>query len=186
MQKYIYTVILLMTIISAAHAQRMLPGQKGMEINTGTLSSRQFRHNYYFNAGFSIMKKEGNYVLMALEYTRERSIYKAKQIPLETYTAEAGYSLRLFSDARKWMNLNLALTAVAGYERINKGDSVLFDGSQINTKGGLVYGAGGRLSLETYLSDRLVLLTQGNAKLLWNTSRDQVRPSAGIGLRFNF
>lgn len=186
MPKYIYTVIFLMTMIRVAHAQRMLPGQKGLEINTGSLSSRQFNHNYYFNAGLSMMKKEGNYVLVALEYTHERGTYKAKQIPLETYTAEAGYSLRLLSDTRKWMNLNGTLTAVAGYERINKGDSILFDGSQINNKGGLVYGAGSRLSLETYLNDRLVLLIQGSAKLLWNTSRDQLRPSAGIGLRFNF
>lgn len=186
MTKYIYTVICLMTMITATNAQRMLPGQKGVEINTGTLFSRQLRHNYYFNAGLAMMKNEGNYVLVALEYTHERSTYKAKQIPLETYTAEAGYSLRLLSDARKWMNLNGTLTAVAGYERINKGDSILFDGSQINTKGGLVYGAGGRLSLETYLNDRLVLLIQGNAKLLWNTSRDRLRPSAGIGLRYNF
>nr|WP_254640271.1 conjugal transfer protein TraO [Chitinophaga sp. GbtcB8] len=32
----------------------------------------------------------------------------------------------------------------------------------------------------------MVFLVQGRVKALWGTSREQFRPSAGIGLRVNF
>lgn len=186
MKRYIYVLVVVLTCINQVQAQRMLPGQKGLEVSTGTLSSKKPGRNYYLNVGLTVNGKNGNYWLCAVEYNHEYSSYKRLRIPLETYLAEGGYSLQLLADASKSITLNAALTATCGYEAINRGIELLYDGAVIKSQEGFVYGAGGRLSLETYLCDRMVLLLQGRIRMLWGTSTDQLRPSAGLGLRFNF
>ncbi|WP_298737431.1 conjugal transfer protein TraO [uncultured Chitinophaga sp.] len=94
--------------------------------------------------------------------------------------------MQLLGDAGKSVTFNAAFTLTGGHETINRGDELLYDGAIIKNQEGFVYGAGGRLSLETYLCDRIVLLVQGRTRVLWGTSTDQLRPSAGLGLRFNF
>lgn len=186
MSKYIYALILAFVCITAAQAQRMLPRQKGLELTAGTLSSKMPGRNYFLSAGLTINGRSGNYWLCALEYNHEYSSYKNLRIPLEAYMAEGGYSLLLLGNARKSITFNAALTLTGGYETINMGVNLLYDGAVIKNEERFVYGAGGRLSLETYLCDRIVLLVQGRARMLWGTSTDQLRPSAGLGLRFNF
>ncbi|ALU28393.1 MULTISPECIES: conjugal transfer protein TraO [Bacteroidota] len=186
MKYYIYTVILILIGITSANAQRMVPKQKALEVSAGILSDDKIGNDYYINLAMTVNGKNGNYWLWALEYNHEYSNYKELEIPVETYMAEGGYSLRLLGNFRKSINLNATLNGVIGYETFNRGKEMLFDGAEILNEESFVYGAGGRLSLETYLSDRFVLLIQGRTKVLWNTSRDQFRPSAGIGLRFNF
>ncbi len=84
------------------------------------------------------------------------------------------------------ITLNGGLTGVGGYEYVNKGDSVLVDGGVLQNKNQFVFGTGGRLSLEAYLSDRIVFMLQGRIKVLWGTDLERFRPSTGVGLRFNF
>lgn len=177
--------MLAMLSITAVQAQRMMPKQKGLEVNAGLLS-KDVKDNYYLNLTLTIYGMNGNYWIWGAEYTHGLADYRAVQIPLETYTGEMGYSLQLLGDARKTFTLNTGLTAVVGYETINRSEARLFDGSKILDKDNFIYGAGGRLSLETYLSDRFVLLLQGRTKVLWGTDLKQFRPSAGVGLRFNF
>jgi hypothetical protein len=186
MKKYIYTVILILMVITVTQAQRMLPKQKGMELNAGTLSNVHPGRNYYLNIGMTVNGKNGNYQLWALEYTHQYYEYKDLRIPNETYTAEGGYSFFLLGDARKNITLNTAITGVLGYESINQGEALLYDGAKIMTEDNFIYGAGARLSFETYLSDRFVLILQVRTKVLWGTDLEQFRPSAGVGLRFNF
>lgn len=186
MKKYIYSVLFILISSLASQAQRMLPGQKGIDINTGTLSNEDPSKNYYLNIELIVNGKNGNYQLWTLEYSNQYSLYKDLQIPHETYTAEAGYSIFLLGDTRRNITLNAILTAVGGYETINRGENTLPDGAQILNKDNFIYGGGGRLSLETYLSDRFVLLLQGRTKIIWGTDLKLFRPSVGAGLRFNF
>jgi len=186
MKHYIIALIIAIAFISPAKAQRMLPGQKGLEIYVGALSNAAPEKNYYLGLGISSFRKGGHYWLGALEYTREESIYKGTAVPLESYFGEGGYNLRVLGDARRWINLYASLSGVVGYETINRGQNLLYDGSLIRSSEGFAFGAGGRLSLETYLCERMVLLLQGRVRMLWGTSMDQFRPSAGLGLRFNF
>jgi hypothetical protein len=186
MKKYIYTMMFALIGITVAQAQRMLPKQKGLEVNAGTLSDDHPGKNYYLNIGMTVNGKNGNYQLWALEYTRQYYDYKDLRIPWETYAVEGGYSFFLLGDARKNIALNAAVTGVLGYESINRGETQLFDGAKILTEDNFIYGAGGRLSFETYLSDLFVLILQGRIKVLWGTGLEQFRPSAGVGLRFNF
>ncbi|HEX8013838.1 MAG TPA: conjugal transfer protein TraO, partial [Flavobacterium sp.] len=84
------------------------------------------------------------------------------------------------------ITLNAGITGVVGYENINRGETMLYDGAKIMSEDNFIYGAGGRLTFETYLSDRFVLVLQGRTKVLWSTDLRQFRLSAGVGLRFNF
>lgn len=186
MKKYIYVVMLVLMGITASQAQRMLPKQKGLEVNAGVLSNDKIGNDYYFNVAMTVNGKNSNYQLWALEYTSQYHQYKELRIPQETYTAEGGYSFFLLGDVRKIITLNAALTGVFGYESINRGEIMLYDGAKILSADNFIYGAGGRLSFETYLSDRFVLLLQGRTKVFWGTELGQFRPSAGMGLRFNF
>ncbi|MBB4801675.1 conjugal transfer protein TraO [Flavobacterium aquidurense] len=186
MKKYIYTVMLLFIAITVTQAQRMLPKQKGLEISTGILSDNKIGNDYYINIGVTVNGKNGNYQLSALEYTHQYHNYKDLRIPQETYTAEGGYSLFLLGDTRKNITLNAAITGVVGYESINRGEALLYDGAKIVSEDNFIYGAGGRITFETYLSDRFVFILQGRTKVLWGTDLRQFRPSAGVGLRFNF
>src|SRR5690554_7308212 len=186
MKKYIYTVMLILMTITVTQAQRMLPKQKGLEISTGVLSDDKIGNDYYISLGMTVNGKNGNYQLWALEYTHQYHNYKDLRIAQETYTAEGGYSLFLLGDARKNIALNAAITGVVGYETINRGEAMLYDGAKILNEDNFIYGAGGRLSFETYLSDRFVIVLQGRTKVLWGTDMQQFRPTAGLGLRFNF
>ncbi|HLR71110.1 MAG TPA: conjugal transfer protein TraO [Pseudogracilibacillus sp.] len=186
MKKYIYMLMLLIIGTTASHAQRMLPKQKGLEINTGVLSDDRIGNDYYLNIGMTINGKNGNYQLWGLEYTHQYHDYKTIRIPLETYTVEGGYSFFLLGDFGKNITLNAGITGVVGYEQVNRGKSLLDDGAKILSEDNFIYGLGGRLSLETYLSDWLVLLLQGRTKALWGTDLKQFRPSVGVGLRINF
>jgi hypothetical protein len=186
MKKYIYTVMLILMAITVTQAQRMLPKQKGLEISAGVLSNDKIGNDYYVSAAMTVNGKNGNYQLWALEYTHQYHDYKDLRIPQETYIAEGGYSFFLLGDARKNITLNFGITGTVGYETINRGEKMLYDGAKILSDDNFIYGAGGRLTFETYLSDRFVLVLQGRTKVLWGTDLQQFRPSAGVGLRFNF
>lgn len=186
MKKYIYTMMFILVGISVVQAQRMLPKQKGLEISAGILSNDKIGNDYYISAAMTINGKNGNYLFWALEYTHQYHDYKDLRIPQETYSAEGGYSFFLLGDARKNITLNLGITGVVGYENINRGEAMLYDGAKILSEDNFIYGAGGRFTFETYLSDRFVLVLQGRTKVLWGTDLEQFRPSAGVGLRFNF
>nr|WP_298000678.1 conjugal transfer protein TraO [uncultured Flavobacterium sp.] len=186
MKKYIYTVMLLFVAITVTQAQRMVPKQKGLEVSTGILSNDKIGNDYFIYIGMIVNGKNGNYQLWALEYNHQFQNYKDLKIPQETYSAEGGYSFFLLGDTQKNLTLNFALTGVIGYETINRGETLLYDGAKILTEDNFIYGAGGRLSFETYLSDRFVVILQGRTKVFWGTDLEQFRASAGVGLRFNF
>ncbi|SKA33129.1 Conjugative transposon protein TraO [Chitinophaga eiseniae] len=186
MKQYMITLLLAFLGITGANAQRMLPGQKGLEVHAGMLSNDRPEKNYYLALGMNSFAKSGNYGFGLIEYNHQEATYKAIRIPLESYFVEGGYSLRLLGDARRQISLYASLSGVVGYQTINRGKQLLYDGSQVLSEEGLLYGGGGRLSLETYLCDRMVLLLQGRVRMLWGAAIDQFRPSAGLGLRFNF
>ncbi len=168
----------------AISAQRILPKQKGVEINSGILVSEN-SDNYFISAGLIVHSKKGNYLLYSLDYSREEIQYRTCKIPMETITAEAGYSLNMIGNRKKSLMINATISAIAGYEIINRDERILFDGSVIINESSLVYGAAGRLTAEFYLSDRFTLIASGRTKILWNTSQNQFTPSVGIGLRIN-
>lgn len=185
MKKYIMF-FLLMLVSIAGYSQRMIYRQKAVEVNAGILDQNNIGDNYYFNVTLNSFARYGNYWIVGAEYQRRNSDYKQWKIPVTNYLGEAGYSLRLVSDRRKFITVNAGITGVVGYEVVNNGDSILMDGAVLHNRNQLVFGTGGRLSVEMYLSDRIVFMLQGRIKMLWGTDLEKFRPSSGIGVRFNF
>ncbi|WP_312296968.1 conjugal transfer protein TraO [Chryseobacterium sp.] len=185
MKKYII-VLILMLISIHGYSQRMVYKQKALEVSVGMLASKDVSSNYYVNLTLNSFGRRGNYWIWSTEFQRRTTDYKRWKLPLENYLGEIGYSVQLLSDSRKFITLNAGLTGVAGYEVLNRGDSILSDGALLLNDGGFIFGTAGRLSLETYLSDNIVLLLQARIRVLWGTDLDQFRPSSGIGLRINF
>ncbi|MBO9596151.1 MAG: conjugal transfer protein TraO [Niabella sp.] len=169
--------------------QRLAPGQKAIEANWGASSMKSPGQSYYLEAGFNSIGRHCNYWFWSGEYSRRLSTYvshdKDIDVLLETYTVQGGRSFYLLGDFRRSVTLNLGVWAVGGYEAINKGNKLLPDGAVINNESAFVYGAGGRLSLEAYLSNRFVLLLRGGANVLLGTSLRQCRPGTSGGVRFN-
>nr|WP_199156159.1 conjugal transfer protein TraO [Pedobacter sp. ASV2] len=187
MYKYVIAILIGLLSTKCMQAQRLIKGQKGFEIGVGIISDQKPFHDYfYLQAGMTVNAKNGNYQLWSVEYSYKKHEFESFSIPVETYSAEGGFSVRLLGDWAKNISLNLGLTGVVGYEIINGSETTLPNGAVIQNKDSFVYGAGLRLSLETYLTNNFVLLLQGKAKGIWGTSVEQFRPSAGVGIRYIF
>ncbi|WP_435524169.1 conjugal transfer protein TraO [Chryseobacterium indoltheticum] len=50
-----------------------------------------------------------------------------------------------------------------GYEHINQGEEMLYDGAKLLSESSFIYGTGAKLSLETYLSDRIAIIASSKA-----------------------
>ncbi|MGV0831485.1 conjugal transfer protein TraO [Empedobacter brevis] len=186
MKKYILTFCLFIIGLSSVNAQRMIPKKKGVEIGYSQLSNAKIGNDYAMNLGLTINGKNGNYQLFNFEYSHQYFTYKTTQIPHETFTIEGGNSFYLLGDTRRIVSLNLALTAIVGYETVNRGETQLNDGALILNENNFIYGAGSRLTFETYLTDKFVFILKGQTKIVWGTDVEKFRPSVGIGMRFNF
>jgi len=168
----------------AVKAQRMLPKQKSIGINTGLLLKKS-SGNYFVNTDFIIYSKKGNYSIYSFEYSRQIILYKMIDVPVENYSLEVGYSFNLIADLTKSFLINSTFYATGGYENINKSETLLYDGAVLLNESTWVYGGSAKLSFEAYLSDRIVLTGFYKAKIVWNTSLEKIRPGVGLGIRFN-
>jgi hypothetical protein len=68
-------VVLAMLSMTAVQAQRMLPKQKGLEINAGMLS-KDISDNYYLNLTLTVNGKNGSYWIWSAEYAYQLSGYR--------------------------------------------------------------------------------------------------------------
>lgn len=62
----------------------------------------------------------------------------------------------------RYVNLNLGIGALAGYEQVNKGNELLYDGSMLTGADHFIYGVNGKLSIESYLTPHLVFWSTDN------------------------
>ena len=121
---------------------------------------------------------------MAGEYLHKKYDNKDMRIPVEQFTAEGGYYLKFLSDPSRTVFLSIGGSALAGYETVNWGDRMLFDGSTLLAKDAFVYGGAITLELETYLTDRIVLLANIRERALWGSSLDLFTTQFGLGIKF--
>lgn len=88
------------------------------------------------------------------------------------------------SDRRKTFFLSLGLSALAGYETSNRGDKLLPDGATLLDKDCFIYGGALTLELETYLTDRVVLLVNARERMLFGSDIGKFHTQVGMGLKF--
>lgn len=184
--KKIFVIMTALLIHTESYAQQMIPRQKGFEVSYSVFPHSPEKHNYALSAGLVSYAKNGNYLFGLAEYSKQYSEYTHYDIPIDTFLFNGGYSLYLWGDLMRNVNLNLGIGLLAGYEQVNKGDKMLYDGSILNSTGKFIYGASGKLSLESYLTERLVFLVNGQLRYLQNSELGQLHALFGFGLRFNF
>jgi len=103
---------------------------------------------------------------------------------LSQFTAEGGYYVKFLSDHNKTVLFSLGGSALAGYETINWGEKMLFDGSTLRNEDSFIYGGAITLEIETYLSDRIVLLLSARERVLWGNSTGHFHTQFGLGVKF--
>jgi hypothetical protein len=139
---------------------------------------------YYFGAAMATYTKHSNKWVVGAEYLQKYYPYKDIRIPLSQFTGEGGYYYNFLTDHSKTFFLSLGASALAGYETSNWGEKILFDGATLGCKDAFIYGGAISLELETYLSDRLVLLVTGRERILGGTSTGRFHTEFGVGLKF--
>ena len=95
-----------------------------------------------------------------------------------------GFYYYFLSGVRKIFFLFLGGSALAGYETVNWGDKVLFDGSRLTDKDAFIYDGAVSLEMEAYLADRIALVVNIRERCLWGGSTGRFHTQYGIGLKF--
>lgn len=171
-----------------AHAQRYLPGMKAIQVTAGMADgfhwSDQSDFAYHIGAAYSVYTKNANRWVIGGEYLEKRYDYKDIRIPVQQFTAEGDYYLNFLSDRRKTFFLSAGLSALAGYETSNRSNKLLPDGSTLLNKDAFVYGGALTLELETYLTDRWVLLLNVRERALFGSSIGKFHTQVGVGMKF--
>ncbi len=186
---FLLTMAVCLAFSSGAYAQRCLPGMRGIQITGGMVDgfyspSTLDKTGYYFGASMATYAKSGNKWVLGAEYIQRYYPYKDSRLPMAQFTAEGGYFLNFLSDGSKTFFCSLGGSALAGYETVNWGDKLLFDGSTLEARDRFVYGGAITLELETYLSDRVVLLLTARERVLFGSDIGNFHTQYGIGLRF--
>jgi hypothetical protein len=189
MRKFLFFVVASLALVGQANAQRCLPGMRGIELTTGIADglynyANQNETGYYFGATLSTYTIGGNKWLFGGEYLQKYNPYKDTRIPTTQFTTEGGYYVHVLSDANKIFFLYLGGSALAGYGTNNWGEKLLFDGSQLTNKDAFIYGGAITLELESYLSDRIVLLLNTRERCLWGGSTGHFHTQVGAGIKF--
>ncbi|WP_372933922.1 conjugal transfer protein TraO [Mariniphaga sediminis] len=172
-----------------AQAQRALPGMHGLQITGGMVDGIWSKDNsnesgYSFGAAMTTYSKNANKWIFGAEYLRRNYAYENGSIPVEQFTGEGGFYYNFLSSPGKAVCLSIGASALAGYETVNYGEKLLNDGATLQNDDGFVYGGAITLEMESYLTDRIVLLLTGRERMLQGTTTGHFHAQFGIGLKF--
>ncbi|MCL2738343.1 MAG: conjugal transfer protein TraO [Bacteroidales bacterium] len=185
MNKLFLAIIIVLGIAAPElSAQRCLPGMRGLQCTTGPVNGLSLREGFFAGIAFSQYVKGANRWALGIEYLERRHPYARIRIPRSQFTAEAGYFFKFLSDPTKTVFLSVGASAMAGYETLNRGEKLLPDGATINNRDAFLYGGAFVLEMETYLTNRLVLLTHIRERLLMGSSVGIPNTQLGIGLKW--
>jgi len=186
MNRIFFAVILTIAVSSKIFAQQMIPGQTGVEFSYSVFPQSPKKQNYALNVGIISYARNGSYFFGLAEYDRKYYEYTNYEIPIEMFLFNGGYSFYLWGDFMRNVNLNLGIGGLAGYEQVNRGNEVIDDGSMLDSTDNFIYGVGGKLSFESYLTEHLVFLINGQLRFLKNSQQGQIHSLFGLGIRYNF
>ena len=182
-------IVLCLVLTDQAHAQRQLPGMRGIQVTSGMVdgfysSNTKNETGYYIGLAMATYAKKGNKWVFGAEFMERYYPYKEIRLPLTQFTAEGGYYYNFLSDPSKTISFSLGGSALAGYETSNWGVKTLYDGSTLQHKDAFIYGGAITLEIETYITDRIVLLLTGRERILWGNSTGHFHTQFGVGMKF--
>ncbi|MDH6310003.1 hypothetical protein M2451_002893 [Dysgonomonas sp. PFB1-18] len=187
MKRIILFITLSLALIGQAHAQRYLPGQKGIQVTGGFVDGftleKKDGQAFFGGLALSTYTKNGNRWIFGAEYMQKSHEYKDKLIPVSQITAEGGYYVNFLSDKSKTLFFSVGLSAMAGYETVNWGKELLFDGATITSEDNFLYGGAVSFEIETFLSDRFALLINARERILFGSEINKFHTQVGIGFK---
>lgn len=187
MKRIAILMTLCLALIGQAQAQRYLPSQKGLQFTASAVDGFHLKEGdkQAFAAGIALATytKNGNRWVFGGEYLQKSYLYKAELIPTAQFTAEGGYYYKFLSDRSKTFFFSVGASAMVGYETVNWGESLLFDGSTITSDDNFLYGGAVTFEIESYLSDRIVLLFNVRERILGGSSINVFHTQIGAGIK---
>lgn len=184
----IYLIIILsLALIGQAQAQRYLPSQKGIQITGGIVDGFQLRkadgQAFFGGIALSTYTQNRNRWVLGAEYLQKSYEYKDKLIPLSQITAEGGYYYNFLSDPSKTVFFSMGISVMTGYETLNWGKELLFDGATITSEDNFLYGGAISFEIETFLTDRVVLLINARERVLGGSDINKFHTQVGVGIK---
>ncbi|MFC4163352.1 conjugal transfer protein TraO [Epilithonimonas zeae] len=186
MSRLLITMLFIVTMNVQSFAQQMIPKQKGFEISYSVYPNSPDKQNYVLAVGMISYSKNGKYVFGRAEYSSKYYEYRNYNIPIDTYLLNAGYSFYVIGDSMRNVNLNFGVGALGGYELVNRNKPILYDGSLLDSTESFIYGASGKFSLESYLTEHIAFIVDGQLRFLQNSQLGTLHSLFGLGLRYNF
>ena len=185
MKKLAIIFLFALCLISQAQAQRYLPGQRGLQITAGTVNGINLNdRNFHIGTAFSTYTQNRNRWVFGGEYLERNHLYSEFTIPQSQFTAEAGYYINFLSDRSKTFFFSVGASALAGYETINFGRTLLPDGATIENRDGFIYGGALTFETEIFLIDRIALLINVRQRVLFGSSVGRFNTQFGTGIKF--
>ena len=141
MGKYLFIMIcaFLSSLAGKVSAQRYLPGQTGLELTMGGVDDfagnvKRLRGNFQVGLALSCYNRNRSRWVFGADYVKKHYAYKKIAVPKEQFTAEAGCLFPFLSDRGRNVFLSAGLSALAGYERVNRNGRLLYDGATCSTR----------------------------------------------------
>lgn len=185
MRKVLYLIVACVALCTThAHAQRYLPKMQGVGLRGGLVDGFNNTNNFYGGISLSTYTKSKDRWVFGAEYLQKEYEYKSILIPKSQFTAEGGYYYMFLSDPSKTVFFSIGGSALLGYETSNWGDKLLPDGATISSKDTFIYGGAITFEIETYLTDKIVLLLNVRERIMFGSSIGNFHTQFGIGLKF--
>ena len=173
-----------------SHAQRLIPKQKGIEVmgSVPLVKGEKFFAKDNFCVGVSLTRylKRENYSFVGVEYEQQNMTYRSYDVKLKDALLQVGYMHPVLSDREKNVFLYAGISALGGYEQLNKDKKLLPDGATLLDRSRFVYGGAVHSSVEVFLTDKVLFLIKAQGRLLFGTDVHRFRPAVSAGLKFNF
>jgi hypothetical protein len=187
MKKYLLIIAVCCAAFGTANAQRYLPGQRGLEFTGGFVNgfkiTQQDGQAFYGNISMSQYTKKGNRWVFGGEYLQKQFEYRDVYLPVAQVTGEAGHYFKLLSDGSKTVFFSIGASALAGYETLNWGERLLYDGASLEDKDSFIYGGALSFEMETYLSDRVVFLIRARERVMFGSAINRFQFQLGAGFK---
>jgi len=186
---FLLAAVLCLVFADQAQAQRRLPSQQGIQLTAGTVNkfnpgSKRDGAGFHAGVAFSSYTKSGNHWLFGGEYLQKQYLYSDMRLPLAQFTGEGGYFLNFLSDGGKTVFFSFGVSAIAGYETINRNGKLLPDGATIQNKDTFLYGVALTLETEIFLTDWTALLLNVRERALPGSSVGKFNTQIDLGIRF--
>lgn len=172
-----------------SHAQRLVPGQMGIELVGGAplIKGKKLFAKDNFGAGVSITRyfKRANYAFLLAEYEQQTLPYRSYGVPMRDALLHLGYMHPILSDRGKNIFGYLGLSALCGYEELNEDKKLLPDGATLLDRSRFVYGGAVHGSVELFLTDNILFVLKAQGQLFFGSDVHHFRPALSAGFKFN-